>query len=396
MMHIHPFPARMAPEIALQGLENLPEDSVVLDPMSGSGMVVGTASKLGIRSIGFDLDPLACLISRAVGTAVNPAIVRRHGERLLELARSLRPQDIKLPWIDNDKETQDYINYWFAHAQQAQLRALSHLLVAQPYISNQRHLDLLKIALSRLIITKEPRASLARDTAHSRPHRTITENSFDVFEALPKSIDHVLKALQPERIRTKPTTYRGDARNLRRLANCSVDCIVTSPPYLNAIDYMRGHRLSLVWLGYGVSKLRKIRAQSVGAEVTDKGPSFDQLENFFGSLHRDVQHKKRLMLQKYYRDLCRLTDEAHRVLGANKTATYVIGHSSIRGHEVKNSQLLILAAQRSGFVLRNRYEREIPENLRYLPLSSSSGSRISKRMRSEHVLTFEKPTLRTA
>ena len=29
----------------------------------------------------------------------------------------------------------------------------------------------------------------------------------------------------------------------------SVDLTVTSPPYLNAIDYLRGHKMSLVWMG---------------------------------------------------------------------------------------------------------------------------------------------------
>ena len=54
----------MAPEVALAGLKGLPSHYVVLDPMSGSGMVVGTAAKLGLEAIGYDLDPLACMISR--------------------------------------------------------------------------------------------------------------------------------------------------------------------------------------------------------------------------------------------------------------------------------------------------------------------------------------------
>ncbi|WP_171182261.1 hypothetical protein [Ruegeria sp. HKCCD8929] len=390
MIHIHPFPARMAPEIALKGLEDLPKDSLVLDPMSGSGMVIGTASKLGLNSIGYDLDPLACMISRANGNSLSPDKVRKHCSRLLELCRQVCPEEVHLPWIDSDVETQEYIDFWFAAGQQKQLRALSHLLVAQPFISTPKYLDLLKIAVSRLIVTKDPKASLARDTAHSRPHRTITENKFDVFEALTKSVEHVLAALQPGRIKANAKTYRGDARRMGRLDECSVDCIVTSPPYLNAIDYMRGHRLSLVWMGYSVSELRKIRARSVGAEIVDNRADCDELRTFFSLLHKDVDEKKRRILRRYYRDLYDLTAEAHRVLKPTKTATYVIGNSSVKGHEVKNSDLLIFAALRSGLLLRDRYERDIPENRRYMPLRTSGGSTLSKRMRSEHVLIFEK------
>ena len=39
---IHPFPARMAPELALQSL-GLLESGVVLDPMTGSGTVARVA-----------------------------------------------------------------------------------------------------------------------------------------------------------------------------------------------------------------------------------------------------------------------------------------------------------------------------------------------------------------
>jgi len=42
--------------------------------------------------------------------------------------------------------------------------------------------------------------------------------------------------------------------------------VLTSPPYLNAIDYLRGHRLALVWLGHELGPLKEIRANSVGAE----------------------------------------------------------------------------------------------------------------------------------
>lgn len=389
MIHIHPFPARMAPEIVLQGLEDLPKDSIVLDPMSGSGMVIGTAAKLGLNSIGYDLDPLACLISRTNGTPVKSEKIRELCVQLLDLCKN-STIDISLPWIDCDSETQKYIDFWFANKQQKQLRALSYHLVARPFISNKPYLNALKVAVSRLIVTKEPKASLARDTAHSRPHRTIVENNFDIFEALPKSVEHVLSALNPDKILKKVKTYRGDARKMGRLENSSVDCIVTSPPYLNAIDYMRGHRLSLVWLGYSIAELRRIRSLSVGAELVDNRPDCNELKQFFSSLHESVDERKRRILRRYYRDLCNLTDEAYRVLKPNCTATYVIGDSKVKGHDIKNSELLIFASKRSGFEIIDRYERDIPENLRYMPYKKSIGSSLSNRMRSEHVLVLRK------
>ena len=56
---IHPFPARMAPEIALSEINNLPTSSTILDPMMGSGTVLRVGSTNGHHVIGRDLDPLA-------------------------------------------------------------------------------------------------------------------------------------------------------------------------------------------------------------------------------------------------------------------------------------------------------------------------------------------------
>ncbi len=379
----------MAPEIALNGLKDLPKDYRVLDPMSGSGMVLGKAAKLGLLAIGYDLDPLANMISRANGNFVDEEKVRSACKELLSRCQAFNTDAVNLPWIDD--ETQRYIDFWFAPKQQMQLRILSFLLVTQPFNASPGILDILKIAISRHIITKEPKISLARDTAHSRPHRTIVENNFDVFETIPKSLDHVLAALQPSEIKVNAKVYRGDARRMGRIQDTSIDCIITSPPYLNAIDYIRGHKLSLVWLGYSVSELRKIRARSVGTEIAGNRRIDGELQEFFSSLHSDVGIRKRRIIQRYYRDLCDLTAEAFRVLKPGRQATYVIGNSCIKGHEIQNYKILKKAATRAGFDFRNKEGRDIPENRRYMPLVNSGRTGLAKRMRKEWVVVFEKP-----
>lgn len=390
MIHIHPFPARMAPEIALDGLSRLPKDYLILDPMSGSGMVIGLAAKLGLKSIGYDLDPLACMISKANGTLVIEEKVRRACRDLISKCLALKMKDIYLPWIDDDQETSNFISFWFGPKQIEQLRRLSFLLVQKPILKDDKISRIIKVAISRLIITKEPKASFARDTAHSRPHRTITENDFDVIGALVDSLDHVLRALSSKDIKVDASSYRGDARSMGRVRSESIDCIVTSPPYLNAIDYMRGHKLSLVWLGYRSSELRQIRSRSVGAEISGGRRISPAVKEFFDALDSDVVESKRAILRKYYADLCGMTNEAARVLKKGRMATYVMGNSSIRGHEIDNSELLVQAANQSGLRLVSRVIRDIPENRRYMPLKNSVASPLSKRMRNEHIVVFQR------
>lgn len=389
-MHIHPFPARMAPEVALAGLKGLPPDYVVLDPMSGSGMVVGTAAKLGLEAIGYDLDPLACMISRVNGTKIAETRIREQCCRLVDECKKLDASLIALPWMDGDEETTRYVKFWFGAKQIEQLRRLSYLLVERPITSNRATLDALRVAVSRLIITKEPKASLARDTAHSRPHRTIVDSEFDVLGALPRSLEHVLSALAPKAVMRNVSAYRGDARKLGRVMSGSVDCIVTSPPYVNAIDYMRGHRLSLIWFGYSITQLRKIRSRSMGAEISHSGKGIPELQTFFDQLDAAVSDRQRLILQRYFIDLCRVTREAYRVLKRERQATYVIGNSRIKGHEIRNCDLLVYAAERCGFSISSCNTRQIPENKRYMPLLGSQETSLAKRMKTEHVITFAK------
>ena len=53
-------------------------------------------------------------------------------------------------------------------------------------------------------------------------------------------------------------------RTKKRIIRLS--CRQVSPPYLTAIDYLRGHRLALVWFGSGILDQRSVRAGSIGAE----------------------------------------------------------------------------------------------------------------------------------
>ena len=56
-------------------------------------------------------------------------------------------------------------------------------------------LDILKLNLSRIIVTKEPCASLARDTSHSRPHKVSNTSHYDVLTGFELSLKTLRKRL---------------------------------------------------------------------------------------------------------------------------------------------------------------------------------------------------------
>jgi hypothetical protein len=148
--------------------------------MCGSGVVLRLAAKMGIASIGFDIDPLSVLMSRVWTRKTSIQLALFEAENLVERARARRSHQCRLPWIDDCAETKQFVKYWFARRQRLQLRRLSYLL------SNDRsrlppHIrECLWLALSRIIVTKHAGASLAWDVSHSRPHKVREENDFDV------------------------------------------------------------------------------------------------------------------------------------------------------------------------------------------------------------------------
>src|SRR2546423_1225762 len=84
---VHPFPARMAPDIVLDILAAEAKPLRILDPMMGSGTVLALAHSKGHRAIGIDIDPLAVLISRVWTTPTDPEQVRKAADRVLRRAR---------------------------------------------------------------------------------------------------------------------------------------------------------------------------------------------------------------------------------------------------------------------------------------------------------------------
>jgi len=387
----------MAPGIALEALGSSNAALRVLDPMVGSGTVLAVACANGHDAYGIDLDPLAVLLAGVWTRPLNAERTRSRASEVLDQAKEeFHKTATKQAYpIDSDGETQKFIRYWFDSYARRQLSALS---VAICQVTDECVRDALWCAFSRLIITKQAGASLAMDLSHSRPHRKFTRAPIKPFDHFLSAVDTVISNCPHSELETNThaaIVKRGDARSLS-IENESIDLVLTSPPYLNAIDYMRCSKFSLVWMGYNIDQLRRIRGESVGAEASSK----EALDAEWVSLL--IKHLKltpalssrnNALLARYVWDMGRALAETARVLRRGGRAVYVVGDSTIRGTFIRNSMIVSRVAQQHGLSLLSRHYRSLPANRRYLPppKQGPSSATMDSRMRREVVIAFTKP-----
>ena len=362
--------------------------------MAGSGTVVAVAQASGHTALGFDTDPLAVLVARVWTTPICPEAVVAKSKKVLRRARTIC-QDLPLREAypeDANAETRKFIRYWFDGRARRQLTSLATPINR---LRDDRIRDALWCAFSRLIITKQAGASRAMDLSHSRPHRTFEKAPilpFEKFIAAAKVVANNCVRTSNDQCTPVSVVRRADARSLP-IEPESVDLVITSPPYLNAIDYLRCNKFSLVWMGHQISTLRAIRAGNIGTEIAlPSGLKTDEVRDAAERIGDIAALGRRYegILDRYIHDMSKALNEIWRVLRPNGRAVLVIGDSMIRGTFIKNSAALSFLAERNDLCLENRTTRELPPNRRYLPPPEikNSGSNLQARMRSEVVLTF--------
>ncbi len=421
--NFHSFPAKFPPQLPRKFIQELtsPGD-YVYDPMMGSGTTLVEALLLGRYAVGSDIDPLAVRIARVKTQPLEVITASEVGCEVAQRARNLvnqhsatLTQELTSRW---DKQTRDFVNYWFMPQTQLELLALLKEIVQIPDATLRAFLEL---AFSAVIITKSGGVSLARDLAHTRPHRAkivkTPEGAVLIAEpgaqnsaraqyttkVLRSPITEFSKRLQLNLDGLSAATWAGGESlivfgNAERapLAPNSIDLIVTSPPYAsNAIDYMRAHKFSLVWLGHNIDSLSETRSRYVGGEAIS-AMHFETLPPKTQALVNQILHldrKKGQVLHRYYSEMTRVLGEMCRVLKPGKAAIVVVGSSVMRGVDTETQYCLAEIGAQVGFAASYIGVRQLDRDRRMMPAGNriDHTSQIQQRMHEEYVIGFYKP-----
>jgi DNA modification methylase len=387
---IHPFPARMPLPAAafLIGRLTSPRDWV-LDPMAGSGTTLVAAQALGRSGLGFDMDPLSVKIARVSTLRNSAASLERAAKAVLDRARELKLRkrdDVVAEISDEDRR---FIDYWFPVRSQKELAAIS-LAIRE---HNDRAVrDLLWVVFSGLIVAKSAGASYALDLARSRPHRDLKKKifwPFDSWEQRVRRVSTALKAWDGFPCGPQSLVRRGDARHLP-LKDRSIDFVLTSPPYLHAIDYIRAHKFALVWMGSGLDELREIRSTMIGAErgLFSKNGLPTTVEKKVDRASRSTEARTR----RYLSDMHSTLVELGRVARPGGHIVLVTGNSIISQHRQDSSELIQALGKDAGLEVVGSSVRKLRDDLRSLPppRTVSDSNTLWKRMRSETFVALRK------
>ncbi len=425
--NFHSFPAKFPPQLPRKFIISLTQPGdVVLDPMVGSGTTLLEAVLAGRRAIGFDIDPMAIMISNVKITPLDLFEVANMSRRIVTQARNnlLRYPELLETLLSRrwDSKTREFVDYWFLPQTQLELMALLHEIEGIP---DARLRHFFNLAFSAIIITKSGGVSLALDLAHTRPHRAkivktkagkivqgeqyvgqfaqreryVTKIQRSPIEEFEKRIQsNITGLIGPIGSETQSLALFGNAEAIP-LRDASVDLIVTSPPYAsNAIDYMRAHKFSLVWLEHSITALGEKRKAYVGGEAIT-GFCFEELPEYVAQVVATIaalDEKKGQVLYRYYSEMRRVLQQMFRVLKPGKVAILVVGNSVMRGRDTETQNCLAAIGRQIGFDVPGIGVRNLDRNRRMLPAGEKveGESQIERRMHEEYVIAFYKPVER--
>jgi DNA modification methylase len=281
-IHWHPcrFPSQI-PAVAIGRLTEVGD--AVLDPFVGSGTTLVEAQRLGRRSVGIDINPIACLVAQAK-TMPNDA---RQVAAFVASAKArimTRWQEIE----SRSAPTTVQLDKWYTPATNADLQRL------WGYIhSNRSSFNiLLRSAFSAILLPA------CRETRHwgyvcdnSNPksdrERDVRRLFCDVLDKLAYAYKH--REAQQIGSLGQCEVREGDASAvLKTLPDRCFSCFVTSPPYFGVADYVKAQRLSMEWFGLEIEPSRQVEigARSKRHRVTAAEDYIAELARVFESVYR--------------------------------------------------------------------------------------------------------------
>ncbi|MDO8430911.1 MAG: DNA methyltransferase [Candidatus Binatus sp.] len=330
---LHPYPAKFIPQIPDVLIRELSsEGDTVADVFCGSGTTLVEALILNRNAIGFDANPLACLITKAKTTRFAPgdkanlrSLVAKSEDQAYEVANAgktlFHPSEVFISAAP--RPSGETLGFWFEPFVVEELAEILSWCKALP-TESARTVGL--VAFSSIVVVSSKQDS---DTRYVRREKNVVPG--ETMTRFARALKSALIAVDEfsGRIRPDLSCQVVHANILEQPPSRSFDLMVCSPPYPNAFSYHLYHMTRMVWLGMDQPKFKR---QEIGShrKYSAKGPN--------GATAQTFQNEMRTILN-WLRDR----------LKPGGFACFVVGDSTIRRERVNNADLIAAAGHCEGF-----------------------------------------------
>jgi len=321
----HSYPARFIPQIPRTFIKLFTKKGdVVLDPFVGCGTTLVESQLLNRHSIGNDLNPLATLISKVKTTPISTKKLETITELLEKIEKEIKSNNRKLKFPKlPDRDISNLFND----------KMLEEIQLIKENIDEINDKDIFDLSLVAL-------SSTIRAIIESKNGDNILQTFKNKITMMVETLKEYNRYVDNQ---TKVSIITGDSRRLKKVETNSVDLIVTSPPYVNALDYYRVHMYNMLWLGMNYSAFK---------------------QNEIGGHSHHLFNRFRL-LSEYLGDMLRSIIEMNRVMKKGKICAIVVGNSSIDYELIESYKHFMNMAKFIGFEVKKTIFRNIDKSAKY-------------------------------
>ncbi len=364
----HRYPAKFIPQIVRKLIEDYAPDTaqIVCDPFGGCGTTLVEAKLLGHPSIGFDINPVAKLITQTKTTAIKPRTLINHKQKFLEYYDAA-------PQVSYQHHPR--ITYWFDEQTVAELDRI-YFAIKKIKNHNVRRFFLCSFShnlknCSRWLM-KSIKPTIDKDKVIPIPKESFLRHLDSMIR---KNEQFYSKLADAGRIDVPAKMYRRDSTKTFPIESGSIDLIVTSPPYVTSYEYADLHQLSLLWFGDDPKHFKKwhhfsngfidFRRNFIG--TSSKAEKTGDFNSILGKqIVEDLMKIERPLaidVANYFLDMQKVFAETHRILKKGGKACIIIGNTSLRGVEILNAQVAAEQMHTAGFTKIDFIKREIPNKM---------------------------------
>jgi DNA modification methylase len=368
---IHKYPAKFFPELPRWLIQKYSiAGETVLDPFAGSGTTNLEAILQGRNTYAVDVEDFCRLLIKVKTTPIHPRIIYQTNKNILNMLENYSPNFVKKDEIPvfpyRDTWFEDYIIYELAYIKQTiydltfDKDLLDFYLIC--FSSIIRAVSNADDGCTRTVVRKKLQKNIYPSLAISKFIETLLINSYKMEEFYNISSSCSQCIILPD----------SEARSIQ-LSNNSIDLAITSPPYVNAVDYPRTHQLELYWLDLEKGSLTPLKRKHIGTEtvtVSDYSEmhftGINQIDQILTDIYK-LDKKRSFIAYKYLVDMKDNLSEVFRLLKPGKRYVIAVGNNRIRGYLFETWKYICLLAEQVGFDIEIWFISEIIKHFIKVP-----------------------------